>query len=804
MLRPNPKTKVILRLESLEDFRHIPAPVREAVSATLNIPWDADNFDIHIISEDEKYAAHYLRRLDAINAGAQFLLDSIIADIIPHDEKQHADLQSLISLKAEIQRVRQCCSEHIQLLESNHVDDILYYQNSLANFSHCIQDKIQWCALELHSKDLAAKFKPDILVKQLDRAEQFATALTTRPSVCTIFSLHLKPNEYVAMIDKPQNPFNEELIKELTDILQSSQMESSASGITDIPEWFEYLKDYDKRLLLHFLASVNISDFGTAINALSSKLRIIPAPANYGKHTIITYVRQELPVPEDLRLMVHRPEIRSSHIASRDTARMPVTVRNFHATSNLQKEIQDAMREEIAARSGTEEVVIPILYQTLITPLLNPDLLLNTDKITAIENCADMVSDHKSAAGEPNLSFVLIDTNHPLNYGKMVKPTFSFSLNAENIETLLFVMSQHQPVDDAELAHEASLLLQACTQDDYKIFYEYRELYLSSLEQIFVALHGGISIGSCVSGKDRKAIEIAHTDAMKVYLAKYHSLPPMTAESDQDAEAMENFARLFAEIYCTKHQMVIADFNAPGSFGVKTPGMYLPDHLKKAVKIWYAEHKYIHPDYAHMTDKDIFKESDVMASNNDLKHVKPIAYPQHVLLLAWHAHSLHIHDVYSVDHLLESAKAKINEYVSTRTDHMYFWSRFWDDHRDEQRAIVCSALLEDLQLTSFQKMIVIFALLSSAGQDFRFKDDVAHAMHFTTLAEADKVLADYMLYGLMQNGMLDAHHELVTEIKLIQVQFGRLAKDEEVPECIHEIKGILERYASPRKAMQPE
>lgn len=137
-------------------------------------------------------------------------------------------------------------------------------------------------------------------------------------------------------------------------------------------------------------------------------------------------------------------------------------------------------------------------------------------------------------------------------------------------------------------------------------FFDYngRELFLSSLENLLMMKMQGVSYGSCVSGKDRKAIEAIHTDAMLLYRYIYGYWP---SYNDTGLERRQ-FVELVAKIYLSRHQHMHAGQNAPGSEGLKTPDVYLPADIAQAIRELSGQ-------------PDILTRDDCLASNNEVKRV---------------------------------------------------------------------------------------------------------------------------------------------------------------------------------------
>lgn len=134
-------------------------------------------------------------------------------------------------------------------------------------------------------------------------------------------------------------------------------------------------------------------------------------------------------------------------------------------------------------------------------------------------------------------------------------------------------------LDDLEKLVEeyyAVLYFGAATFGDYNG----RELFLSSLENLIVMHINGISYGSCVSGKDRKAIELIHTDAMLIYRMKYGVWPSLS-HSERERE---NFVKIVGDLYLSRHAHTHAGQNAPGSEGIKSPKSYWPEDIATYLK----------------------------------------------------------------------------------------------------------------------------------------------------------------------------------------------------------------------------
>lgn len=775
--------KPILRLPSREDFERVPAELRAEILKKLNVlSWNPDNFDIKIIREDEQYASHYIRRVESISAATNFFLTHLPVNRISEQAllrapKNYSEKGKKISAAEALQGILQelnktateVCIDHLAKLNSG---NIAHYQNSLYNYRKFITLSIA-TTLGIDAEEVT---------HALDRAEQFALLSTPRPVVCTISNLTENEAEYIAQVDEPLAPFTDSLKLELTNLKH---------GIKPSAEWYSSLDIYERTFLHAFLAQTKIEDLGTEINSISSRLRVMPAPSNYGKHTLITCLLDRNEQPEAI---THAPEIRSSHIASRDVPRERMATRANHAIANLLAEVEEGIQTELAKRQNqprTEKpIVIPILYQTLITPVRDPDTSLDEDKVTAIEKLNYNLSRRIFDLNGPNVSFVLIATNHPLNYGRVLAPIIS-PQNKDAAAALIRLVQDHGDPNDA-LLRDACDKLQRYSSEYSKILESYSELYLSTLEQIIIDMQGGISIGSCVSGKDRKAIEIVHTDAMKIYYSKYNSLPPLYAAKANENEkmAMKSFARIFADVYCTHHQAVMADFNAPGSFGTKTPEMYLPKHLSEAIKIRYRD-----PSISKSIEqRNVLKESDVLASNNDIAHIKQHKLAANEPNLSWRS-STYMPAVT----LVHAAVLGFDEYHATRANNLGLLAGLWGSQHGDTRALCYETLLrdptlagdsrEDQTLDTIVKVVILYALLTTDSSK-HLKATILNRSQTPSIDTALEIMKNFLEFELR-----DTKYDMKNIFDLakrIQKRVEALESPKSIEACCDAIKQDLQ------------
>lgn len=414
------------------------------------------------------------------------------------------------------------------------------------------------------------------------------------------------------------------------------------SQIRSLPYWYWALSDHEQCFLKTTLKST--SRIEDAVSFLPSRLRTLPALANFAQHRLLLLNKEGQITKE------YQPRYRSSHLASRDVAKLLGQIGTLHSLRNLS-----------TIKSFAEGK--PLLIQTLISPVsaLNgfmPDYALEEQRQKAV------------AVAQKEEEQVLFSTNHPFNIARVFYYTpadapaclallemAEIALLAEKLPALLgdwdlkkieglvhevfaeaegskqsgeskippeqdqikqkimdlvnqnfsklkklsgsqqlfinhLLLSNKKDADKesysaytmtmrdlALLAKEYRNVLNSHYGSATVLDYYGRELFLSSLENLLILHLDGISYGSCVSGKDRKAIEIIHTDAMLLYHEKYGCWPSFF---DRD-EKRANFVELVATLYVSRHGHEHAGQNAPGADGIKTPANYWPKDIATAI-----------------------------------------------------------------------------------------------------------------------------------------------------------------------------------------------------------------------------
>lgn len=377
--------------------------------------------------------------------------------------------------------------------------------------------------------------------------------------------------ESVHDIDGKLMQFNERLARQ--------DFKDSLEQISKIPQWYWVLPDHQQYFLEKVLKSK--SSVEEAVSFVCSRHRTLPIPANFANHSLYS-----LTAKGEFH-QFYLPLARSSHIATREGIRhdWPLAVQRRHVLANLLKVVDGAKLEQV------------ILFQTLVSPIyipllssIIPDFQLNQMARSIISN---------GTPAPPTLQI-----NHPLNKAKVVLYTTEGDPDVVAfLETVEPYISTVPGLD--KLVANYKKVLHSRPGSATVLEWAWglgRELFLSSQEQLIICQIKGYSYGSCVSGKDRKAIGIIHTDAMFLYYLKYEEWPVFLEENKTKRA---NFVALVADLYLSRHQHEHAGQNAPGSEGLKTPDEYFPADIAAEInkRLGY----------------NALKCDDILASNNEVR-----------------------------------------------------------------------------------------------------------------------------------------------------------------------------------------
>ncbi|MCL9684453.1 oxidoreductase [Legionella maioricensis] len=347
----------------------------------------------------------------------------------------------------------------------------------------------------------------------------------------------------------------------LTEHATNFEFKKTLALVPAIPQWYWVLSRRQQSFLGHVLKhSETVED---AVATISSRNRGLPLPANFGAHSL----KKINAKGEVVDLFGRR--YRSSHVATRDGLKFPEAVQQRHCDANFAKVTE-------AATPGK-----PCLMQTLISPIHAVDYVpsIVTDYLPELPPDLELYKIARAAVARSKRVADTWQHNHPFNIAKLYYYT-----QANDPDSLAILEKAQKYVATTpglqDLLDDYKSALESPTGSATFWDYDGRELFLSSMEHLIILTIGGFSYGSCVSGKDRKALELMHTDAMLLYKSRYGSWPKFGESNKEDRI---RFVNIFVDLYISRHQHELAGQNAPGSEGIKTPAWYLPKDIVEAI-----------------------------------------------------------------------------------------------------------------------------------------------------------------------------------------------------------------------------
>ncbi|WP_454781666.1 oxidoreductase [Legionella sp. WA2022007384] len=482
---------------------------------------------------------------------------------------------------------------------------------------------IEWDSIKKRAISLTANLK------------QIAAGSPPLPAWFNELSPHLQEMMRVLAPDPSTLDYHLSKFKKLI-VSDSFKKECSATvgAISSLPQWYWVLSEHQQYFLQHVLKGCErVED---AVTYLSSRHRTLPLPANYAVHRLFA-------VSLDGKFReLSKKRYRSSHVASRDGLTWPAAVQQRHIDSNLTKVMEYADPDRVA------------ILQTLISPIHAVDYVPTfiTDFLPTLPPDLELYKLARAAVERRATKPAILQNNHPYNLAKRLYYTQSNDKDSLNLLAVAEKLVPWTPGLKTLLEQYKSVLESA--PGTATIFdYAGRELFLSSLEQLIIMTIEGHSYGSCVSGKDRKAIELIHTDAMILYKELYGCWPVFDDQSDKKNRI--RFVSLVADLYMSRHQHEHAGQNAPGSEGIKTPQWYLPEDIATEIK-------------KRLDNEKALEEDDRIATDNEVKNifigstkkVKEYLLPKNTLLCRLAARQLgkvNCNRLYDSLHLLINEKA---------------------------------------------------------------------------------------------------------------------------------------------------
>lgn len=527
-------------------------------------------------------------RMKACKDGVDYLLKVVFAD---------TQMSVPPNLRGELKDQRAAAAQHMReflnyryilALQELNSPRIKAMSPALANAAQeaiLKQFSLDCIGLIVHGYDKSV----DEAVELLERAEQFSLLSHQRSQQVTVLPLPAVDGGYekdamIIMVETPQPAISDQTAQEYLDFLKRGQDGRKK------PDWVASMSAKEQAMLFYELNGADsVDEVKARLVNVSSKLRIIPALPNAYVHQCYLYRNKQL------RLI--NTEGRSSMVSSRDlySAKADDKVRRDHAENNMLMNIMHQLPgaaenfiklHNLDLQDGDTLDDLPILFQTMISPYASQkkDQDLYKYKEEAIKafnyhypNGLDVEINKGGQKIKIKVKPKIFSTNHPINYYAMVH---GMGGEKEDTQELIRYARMMLPKLPAAVKSEVTQLI-SHLEDDMKRNWNFgkktnQSLMLCTHEQLLMQALGGFTFGSCVSGKDRKATEIMHTDAAKIYRIMHQIYPGFHKDSEKQRE---HFCRIYAELFCSRHHQLLSGENALGSEGIKNIGIYLgSDH----------------------------------------------------------------------------------------------------------------------------------------------------------------------------------------------------------------------------------
>ncbi len=428
------------------------------------------------------------------------------------------------------------------------------------------------------------------------------------PDSSTMISVNIKENAQGALTSNQLDDFYNILINTEGDNADKKP-----------PAWYRALSDWEKNYfkeILRIAGKCKETEKSTEIKGSENTIKE-HFQDYFTKHPFPTTVRKWMGAPnaslhacsinkykqEDTKF--EHPENVSFPIRGRSGTPVPYELlKKPNLLHEAVRITEENIRQTIEAWIQEKKILdqsnltIPVLIQSLYNDVfifsdalkkIVPAGFIQTDegfmelvKDTAIENL------QKNWKGPPKID--LISTAHSINN------TRSFAFSTKGMAKIVAVgiaqlntLSPNTPeYKKLRQAMDAYLTLQQPTATQLPLIgpllsvvgllnpdtNRNRQLELASLEQIIISESNGFSGGSCKSGKDRKTVEVMHTDSMLIFQELYGQFPDFNNTKDK-----EKFAFIFSNQFHSGLYEAMADQNAPGAQGLKSILGILPSFL---------------------------------------------------------------------------------------------------------------------------------------------------------------------------------------------------------------------------------
>ncbi|OGT61815.1 MAG: hypothetical protein A3E85_01785 [Gammaproteobacteria bacterium RIFCSPHIGHO2_12_FULL_45_12] len=583
--------KAILVHTEHDDVVH---PVSPELFKTLAGLASDEEIEMHYASDTDYLKKSYRKRLHFINQVFKFICQAVLLPATP-------DKEMIVTLLADADKK---LDRYTNALDE--YENIKDFQRILEYYMVNLRFLLMQCSWN------GSKVNREQAAKWLAKGDQYVSMLSPRYILATLKMLSYEKNGstnsvYIVQMEVPLASFNAHQMAELWSV-KSKRREDDG-----VPTWYKGMSPEESVI---FQGMLSLFETPEALSAQlftkPSMLKTIPGLENLSRHVLACVS------VDGKKLLYQAPDrFRSSMIASRAIRDMKLDekdkkdLRSTFTLDNIRRLLEvyiEAKGRDSFKADGNDYVDDILLFQTLVSPVIEPDTSIYDDKMAAIEQIRKQgitVSVFGDELPIPCFNNI-IATNHPLNAARKLSATSGVAESgqdsmreAQKLFELARACALKDEILNAAVRELENLLnvpiIEANTQTSQ------RELHLAALEEIIVGRLKGMSYGSCVSGKDRKALELMYGDAMEIVGFLYDTLP----QCGDDAPFSNHLRSVFSTLFLTRHQQLHAGQNAPGSNGIKTPSKYLPKTFRETIK--KQSH---HPD--------VLKESHQLACHNEL------------------------------------------------------------------------------------------------------------------------------------------------------------------------------------------
>ena len=511
-------------------------------------------------------------------------------------------------------------------------DSPLSADDANEKFSQHMVQLISTIATNTGTQDL------DAVQQELVKAEVMAMWEIGRQEAITV-TKYTDPisqeNRFVAQIDEP--------ICNLT-FSQAEEYFKIFNDEAELPEWFKGMPAWQQEALRtriepafnEYKENNNKSAVQDRLNkdltSIPTAMRGVPGLANHTRHSLVIY-------NEAGEVLKH------AYTSNRNSIFYPIgfdkEARQQDGTRVAQQNLEQAIQSDNLSKpleryiehwgkpEEGEVVTLAVNFQTLISPL-KYEFLLPEENANIIKEKIKFIEAYNKADHPPlevngvQVKLVLFGTNHALNSMRHIPLVMDqktmLSLNEmQHFEDHVreFIEEKRSAINDktvsdnaenlasSELLEESKLSVKSDSTKELTLsqklerlesicdqYHEvatskskvgnHRQMYLSSLEEMMNDAMGGLVIGGCKSAKDRRGMQLCHTDAMHIYEQSYGKLPSYFDKPGSDER--QNFVDIMSKLFLSNHHQYVSHQNANGCLGLKSVDDVLPKDIQEGIK----------------------------------------------------------------------------------------------------------------------------------------------------------------------------------------------------------------------------